>query len=497
MSRALVLAIAALLPARTALTAQGASVVPRVRGVAFDSLRNKPLADAFIAIAGGSWSTTSDSLGRFELEKVPAGVHSIILQHSTLDTLGFSGLTTRVRITDGVDEVRLGVPSFETLWQKACNGPVPLDSGFVYGMVYNATTNKPIADAEISLVWHDSIGGRRSTPLQEAARATALEERERAKKTLVPKGSIYFTPVEKPNYGREEVQQASGHAVHWRVQARTDSTGTYAVCGVPMKGLGIQIMAATDSLNVSDSIDVRMDIPVHRRDLRIAPTTASGSKRWGIVTGQLTDFAGAPFPYARVIIAGAPEARSDELGRFIIREVAAGTRRVDFLSIGLPPTHATVDVVAGDTAALSLVLGKAQTLGGVNVKAMAIGRVMAIEFESRRKIGLGYVADSTEVSKYNSVTNVLRNVPSLIVTQRGGSTTTTVSDDRGGQCTPIVWLDGVEAGYGNLTDLTTNEVAGLEVYTRGMNVPTLYREKGVERKCGAILVWTKYLFKNR
>ncbi|MES2176585.1 MAG: carboxypeptidase regulatory-like domain-containing protein [Gemmatimonadota bacterium] len=468
MRRALSL-VAVVLAVGGEVVAQTPNVIPRIRGLAFDSLRGQPLANAFVAIAGGPWSTTSDARGRFELEMVPGGAQSIILQHATLDTLGFSGLTTRVLLTDGA-EVRVGTPSFATLWRRACGDrPAPTDSGFVYGTVYDAAGSKPIAGAGISLVWYDSLGRR-----DPKVRLTS----------------------DNPRLASESTIRSAYELSNWRLRSRSDANGTYVVCGVPVRGLGILVNAQRDSSSTTDSIDVVMDVRVQRRDLLIPSRTGSGSVATGIVVGHLTNHAGAPLPNARVIVAGVSD-RSDESGRFILREVAAGTRRVEVLTLGMRPVYASIDVIAGDTATLSLVVSRAQILAGMDVTAMPFGKVMKVEFESRRKLALGYVADSAEISRYRSITNVLRDVPSLQLMQRGGSLTASVSNDRGGQCTPIVWLDGVEAGYGNLLDLAPSEVAGLEVYTRPLNVPTQYREKGVGTKCGAIIVWTKYVFKYR
>ena len=199
----------------------------------------------------------------------------------------------------------------------------------------------------------------------------------------------------------------------------------------------------------------------------------------------------------RIFVDGSVETRTDEEGRFTLSDVAAGTRRVEVRFIGMVPAHATVDVAAGDTAVVEIQVSRVPTLPGMRVKASTLGRVIAAEFESRRRLGLGYLVDSTVISRYPTFVNVLRDVPSLSVEQRGASLTASVPDGRGGTCTPTVWLDGVLASYGNLLDLTTSEVVGLEVYTRAFAVPSGFVEKGVDRKCGAIIAWTRYLFRNR
>src|SRR5437868_1769533 len=69
-----------------------------VRGVVFDSVRGRPLRDAFVSINGGTQSTTTDERGRFRFDSVSGGVRTFTVQHASLDSLGFSGLTKRATI---------------------------------------------------------------------------------------------------------------------------------------------------------------------------------------------------------------------------------------------------------------------------------------------------------------------------------------------------------------------------------------------------------------
>ena len=149
-------AIAAVAIASAELFAQGRTVV--VRGVAYDSVRGVPLAGAVISMAGDSRTVRADSHGRFELDGVIQGVHAFSAQHAALDSLGFTGITTRANVTDGRAEIRIAGPSFATLWHSVC-GPsrVPKDSGFVYGTVRDAGTQNPVPNAAVSLTWLDMM----------------------------------------------------------------------------------------------------------------------------------------------------------------------------------------------------------------------------------------------------------------------------------------------------------------------------------------------------
>lgn len=121
-----------------ALPAQG---VP-VRGIAFDSLNSAPLGNAFITMNGGgrNRSATADSSGRFTFDDVAPGVYVVSMQHASIDSLGFPGVSTRAIVTDGKQEILIALPSFASMWRSACGGTrAPADSGFLVGVVRHAT----------------------------------------------------------------------------------------------------------------------------------------------------------------------------------------------------------------------------------------------------------------------------------------------------------------------------------------------------------------------
>src|SRR5437868_15327591 len=86
-----------------------------LRGIAYDSLHGRPLAGAFVGIAGMSVSAMSDSAGRFVLMNVPKGSQRVVMQHDVLDAIGLSAAGTRVNVNSDRDTVVVAVPSFGTL----------------------------------------------------------------------------------------------------------------------------------------------------------------------------------------------------------------------------------------------------------------------------------------------------------------------------------------------------------------------------------------------
>ena len=423
-----------------------------VRGIAYDSLRFGPLAGARVTL-GGVRVTTADSRGRFLFDTVTPGVYVLTAEHAALDSIGFSGLTTRSVIRDDGKELRIATPSFRTLWSIACDrGPPPNDIGLLFGTVRDVASDDPVGGADVRLTWADVGVGEKKKVMRE----------------------------------------------RWVAQTLSDSTGSYVVCGVPVD-IGLRVQATHDS-SASGAIDLpptvsRVVSRVQRRDLLIGPP-ATISSSLGTVAGLVTGPDGQPVPYARVFVDGLPEVPAGAEGRFVVHNVPAGTRQLEVLALGAVPAVRTVDVRPRDTAVVSIPMTRAVTLRGVNVTGRS-GRVVAAEFDARRKSGFGYVMDSTQIGVNTRFVNALATSPSLGIEFRGSTIELSLPSDRGGSCSPYLRIDDVPAPYGSLIDLAPEDVAAFEVYARGLSVPMRFLPDATKPVCGMVLVWTKYAFRVR
>jgi hypothetical protein len=357
-----------------------------VRGVAYDGLRGQPIRNARVTVLGESLVAMTDSRGRFRFDSVTPGVHTFAMNHATLDSLGFTGLSTRATIVTGDEEVKLSVPTFEALWSAACGGRAPKDSGLVYGTVRDAEQRGPVADANIDVVWTDLAMDKRRGVFQR----------------------------------------------RWRSQSKTDSTGSYVVCGVaPKQWLSVQASRASSS---SGSIDLPpTEFRVQRRDLLIGPATAADSLRRGAVLGTVTDAAGAPFAAARILFDGQTAYRSGDDGRFAIPIAPSGTHQLEISSIGMAPVVTVIEVGVHDTAIVATRLIASTVLNGVEVNASRAGRMMAAEFDLRRRAGRAFVLDSMDLEKSRTLPNALTSVPSTVIDNRGGLLNISMSSNRGGR----------------------------------------------------------------
>jgi hypothetical protein len=416
-----------------------------VRGVAYDSLRNAPLASAFVTLGGNgvSKSATSDAEGRFRFDSVPPGAYAVSILHASIDSLGFPGFGARTTVTDGRAEIRIAIPSFASLWRAAC-GPSnpPRDSGFVYGVVRHASTQRPVGDASIDIRW------------------------------------VEMTIDKDMKVGQRL----------WRSQTRSDAGGSFGVCGIPSDGV-VLVQASADSAE-SGAIEVATGgARIRRRDLYLG---SAGDR--GTIVGTLTGTAGSPFGDARVMLDSMAPVRSSADGRFTLRDVAIGTRQLVITAIGMEPLSLVVDVFSRDTAVVIAEIRKAATtLAPVNVKAIARRRQFERELDERRRTGLGSMRDSTQIKAMGTIASVFEGFAGATVRRSRSGTEFSVWFRAGtDQCLALVWLDGRRADFDQLSLIHPSEVALVEIYPRRAMVPPKFMVPGRGQACGAVVVWTKF-----
>jgi len=431
--------------------AHGVKLFP-VRGVAFDSIRGEPLADALVTIDPGR-STTTDKRGRFRFDSIPEGVRTISVQHALLDTLGLFGISRKVHIDRADTELQLGIPSLATLWRNACGTAQPkADSSIVYGVVRDLRTRRPVRNARIELGWSE----------------------------------LALRPVN--DSGRNEVIER-----HYRGETRTVANGSYAFCSAPTESL-VRMRAVADS-GATGLIELATgSVRVYRLDL----TIDEGAKRSGLVVGYLSDGSGEPFVDARVTLDDSIEVRSEFDGRFVFAGAATGSHQITARYVGAAPTRATIEIVPGDTTPVSMTMARVTRLPIMNVSSPARASMLREGWEARQLVYHRFMIDSTAISRFSSLQNVLQMVPAVRVKSTGiAGFTLLVPDRRSGEsCAPDLHVDGVLINeYAQLLAIPPNRVVGIEVYPFASQIPPELQRGGIRYQCGLVAVWTKWAFR--
>lgn len=343
----------------TEVLAQTSTSGVTVTGVAFDSLANRPLRGAIVTVDGSDRSAVTNGDGTFRIEGVAAGERILTALHPTLDSIGISGLTTRVRVSPGMSEVRVAIPSFQTLWTRNCGASaVPSDSAFIFGTVRRVVDEEVAKGARIEVSYFDI----RNDPIRGVTQ-----------------------------------RRGTGEVV-------ATENGAFVLCGLPID-LPIQIYAERDSLSTDMLELAALTNRIRRVDLLIgASEGATGGTLRGVITIRNSSSGAAG---ARVLTTGASETRSDADGRWVIRDVPLGTRQLTMQMVGASPIPMIVDVRAGENPSLATELDRVTTLTPIEVTAVNERARKILEMEERRERKMGAFVDSLTLARYPSISSAL------------------------------------------------------------------------------------------
>lgn len=226
---------------------------------------------------------------------------------------------------------------------------------------------------------------------------------------------------------------------------------------------------------------------------------------FAIIDGVVTDTLLNPLGAADVTVIGtAAKVITGENGRFRMMQVPAGQYLLVVRRIGFSPASGIIEVPAGDTVRLSYALARSgMLLDTIRVREQRVSLRM-LEFEQRRKTGVGQFLTREELERRGSMyaKDFLRNMTGIIVSplsgdqfagtvalskREGGS----VFGDGAGACAMQILLDGIVLPRNFNLDLLPppKQIAGIEVYSGSATVPPQFG--GPDRRCGVIAVWTR------
>lgn len=427
-----------------------------IRGTLTDSLRgNAPIAGVDVELEGLDVVATTDRRGRFAFPRQEPGNYRVVFRGPRLDTLGIAQLAATARVTGrGVVDVALAIPGPGWFEQELCGGPLAA-AGVLRGTVVDRRGDYR-SGVEVIAVWDEPLlrGGELVMDTR-----TAVDT--------------------------------------------TDEVGTYTLCGVPIAGRGV-LRAATGALRSGDIVFAPEGDAVIRRDLRIADATETST-----VTGRVV---GRRVRGAAVELWGDTlrSVETDADGRFRLGGIPRRSGQLYLRAIGQTPR-----LIAIDPLGPTLDIGEV-TLEDLPValQPMTIRERMLVrerlEFEERRKSGVGVFFDSTFLVSLPRVSARALAAESQLVragAQRSmaatvgevvmlrSNTVQGVTSD----CYPRVWLNGtpqssqrpLRGGEGMITPdymaQLLRTAKRIEVYQAAFAPAQFYDPDG----CGALVIWTR------
>lgn len=454
--------------------AQAASGIarPRLSGIVWDSTLAAPLSGAMVQAVRADDPTrlrraTADAKGNFRLDSLEPGDYAVAVYHPRLDSLGIQQLMRGASVRDDNERLSLLVPSARTLVSQVCGAEsAARGEGYLRGMLRDADQPGVTRMGTVHAEW-------------QALRAV----------------------------GREVERQMQA------IQARTDSAGTFVLCGIPVNDrVYLRAWSGSDStgiaeLMISESGIVLRDLytgRVRREPLVVSADSAGDSlsmtvdvlRGAGELRGRVEGAGARPLANAQLTVWGTGvQTTSSESGQFVLSNLPSGTHMLDVRALGYRASRQVVDIVPGDSAAVTVSMMRTMFLDTVRVQAQRstlLERQLA-EFNARRRTAAtGRFFGPEDLLKRPPMRagDLLRMVPGVrVVPGVFGERIQMRGVNFNDWCTPDVWVDGMRVqGINNVESmLSIDDVRAAEVYAKGTMVPAQFTSL---TGCGAILFWT-------
>lgn len=445
-----------------------------VSGVVRDSVSNKPLAGASVSLSGTTNTTRSGPDGKFRLTDVLPGQYTLAVATPALEAMRASAGSTVV-VRDSLAPLVIKVPTEAQVAQSLCGASFSLSKGVgaIVGAVTRSGSTEGIADVPVVADWTE--------------RSTA---------------------------SLQSLTQGQGK----RLQTKTDVTGGYRLCGVPVEspltvrafpktgraqGQTVTLAPAQRFATVAVTVDVAL---------------AAASTFRGVVVAD----SGAPIAGADVSVSGSDRtARTDDKGVFRIDEVTPGAHEISVRKLGFSPLNTTLTFAPNDEEERRVVLSKLTVLDSVEIIANKAPLRM-VEFEENRKMGLGWFLDRATLEKMDGqvVRSALINARNMVFAGGRYPISTHVGmvlkDRDDGSCRspnvlspplaekagamicacfPVVFMDGTVRSAGNPTepfDLNTvavHQLEAVEWYPSPAVIPAQFQRNGSQ--CGVLVLHTR------
>ena len=443
------------------LHAQQATGPASISGIAYDSVRNRPMDGAQIVIQGTTLLTTAGADGHFRFDSVPPGKYRLLAAHPVLDSIGIQLMTPPFTVAPGQAlTVDMTTPRPAALVSQLCPAArLALGPAALFGRVRNADTDQPIPKADVSIVWTSlDFGGLRKVP---------------------------------------KIREAL-----------TGPDGTYRICGLPSTFDG-KVQVQHDGVTSGDVPITFSNELLQLRSLSIAVAAparvASGDTNQGPqrpvavarLSGRVLSVAGQPVSGARVQVEGTTRAVDSRLdGTFTLDSLPSGSQVVVARRIGYNPVEQPVELSASTPATTTLRFDQAVALlPTVRTEVQRETGLDAVGFTQRQKSGMGFYMDEKTIARRQApkFTDILRTVPGINVTTSGYDTYVTDARTQGTGCVNYV-VDGspwVSMNPGDIDSFVLpDNVGAIEVY-HGAETPAQFVLPG-QGGCATIVIWTKW-----
>ena len=216
----------------------------------------------------------------------------------------------------------------------------------------------------------------------------------------------------------------------------------------------------------------------------------------GLVLDARTD---EPLPGADIVVENVRGERvgraiSDETGHFFVALEGPGLYALRLVRLGYDSTT-TVQVAAARDQDLFVEIRANPLAVGLDPIRVSAPRVVpylvATGFYARERRGLGSFVGPKELQRIRGAfpSQALRRIPGVHV-RFGHITMRGSADSFGSECTPAVYLDGMQLRMNQILDdlVPMQFIEAIEVYKGPSTIPAQWRGNGA---CGVVALWTR------
>ena len=444
------------------LAASTAVAQATVDGVVYDSISRGTLAGATVQFYGPTDSpnarvvaATADARGEFRITGLARGRYVAGFFHSSLDSLGLEMPSQVVDLTSD-RHTRLATPSPRTLSRTLCPlVPLSDSTAILIGHLRESGSSRPLANGRVHVEWRE-------------------------------------TTINKKDISSVGVVATS----------ETAGPGWFAVCGIPASApLIVRADLASDTTG-----DVQIELPpggMAHVTLYLAASSNSAARRQNDVrlVGSVLDAAGRPVVANISAWGTTANAMTDERGQFKLDSLPAGTRTIEFRSIGAEPRFVVADLVRGQANRVEVTMQKAVALKAVEVSATVVySKGLELFERHQRRAAGGVFVRAPEGAAGRDLVALTRSAYGADVEfgqdhrwhvwmrKPGGSIRTGMA-----RCTPSIYLDGIR----NRDDFDDLEgylgfdlILAVEIYSNYGEIPSDYPVEPLSA-CGLISIWTR------
>ena len=420
-----------------------------------------------------SATTQPDVRGRYRFDSLPPGRYEARAVNGAIDSLRVPPPTTDVSIQPGrVVLADFTLPSGTALREAVCGGSRPSDrQGAVAGRALDADADgRPLVGAELVAVWMDfplDRTTRRSTPMR---RVTVVKTGRAGEYRLcgVPTETLFTLQLRSGGRGSAVLRLMipEGEGAIARDLSLSARTGA--------------VVAALDSVGRAAAGKGR---DAMREELQLAGTAE--------LAGTVRTLSGEPFRGARVRVRDAhPTAVTDSAGRFVLRELPAGTQMLVVGHPGYALAEHPVELRPGKRAEQAVLLVRPLTLEAIQASADAMD-LEAFDASRRTNLYGQFLTQEQIVKKRHAMETVDLFDDLLGFTPFGrGESARVISNlalaNQHGCTSASVIIQGREGR--RINDVTPGQIAGIEAYADAEFVPGRFAGQA---DCGVVVIWLR------